>query len=464
MAFTGTADDVNAALNGLVYLPASNYNGADTLTLITNDQGNTGSGGAKSDTDMVAITVNAVNDAPVNVVPVAQATNEDTSKTFSSGGGNALSVSDVDVAETVGGKLLVTLSVSHGTLSLSGTTGLSFGCVGCAGDGTADATMAFTGTAADVNAALNGLVYSPAANYNGPETLTLITNDQGNTGSGGALSDTDTVAITVNAVNDAPTLTGGTTQSGIQYSDPITDAAFTASDIDTAGSTLTVSKQYTFNGGTPFIDLLPSGLSLNLTSATEGAPSTASPGERLWTLTGRMNVAPGTYVVKVTVSDGSLSDYRTATFTVKQEDARAASTGQSLVFTGSVTSSAAVVPLRATISDITALTGDPAYDPYGGNILNATVTFVNRDNGSAPICTATLTLINPTDPKVASASCDWPVTISGVSQDYTIGIVVGGYYTRDDSSDDTIVTVSQPLSTQFITGGGYLVLANTSGT
>src|SRR5437763_1615002 len=204
MAFTGTAADVNAALNGLVYLPASNYNGADTLTLITNDQGNTGSGGAKSDTDMVAITVNAVNDAPVNVVPVAQATNEDTSKTFSSGGGNALSVSDVDVAETVGGKLLVTLSVSHGTLSLSGTTGLGFGCVGCAGDGTADATMAFTGTAADVNAALNGLVYSPAGNYNGAETLTLITNDQGNTGSGGAKSDTDMVAITVNAVNDAP--------------------------------------------------------------------------------------------------------------------------------------------------------------------------------------------------------------------------------------------------------------------
>src|SRR5205823_1625330 len=161
----------------------------------SSDLGVANSGVDDSPTQTFLITVNAVNDAPVNVVPVAQATNEDTSKTFSSGGGNALSVSDVDVAETLGGKLLVTLSVSHGTLSLSGTTGLSFGCVGCAGDGTADATMAFTGTAADVNAALNGLVYSPAANYNGPETLTLITNDQGNTGSGGAKSDTDMVAI-----------------------------------------------------------------------------------------------------------------------------------------------------------------------------------------------------------------------------------------------------------------------------
>src|SRR5204862_8307203 len=53
----------NAALDGLVYTPAANFNGADTLTLTTNDQGNTGSGGAKRDTDMVAITVNAVNDA-----------------------------------------------------------------------------------------------------------------------------------------------------------------------------------------------------------------------------------------------------------------------------------------------------------------------------------------------------------------------------------------------------------------
>src|SRR5205814_1133301 len=121
-----SAADANAALDGLVYTPASNFNGADTLTLTSNDQGNTGSGGAKSDTDSVDITVNAVNDAPVNSVPAAQATNEDTAKTLS--GASALSVSDVDVAETVGGKLRLSLSVSHGTLSLSGTSGLDFSC------------------------------------------------------------------------------------------------------------------------------------------------------------------------------------------------------------------------------------------------------------------------------------------------------------------------------------------------
>src|SRR5207248_911077 len=211
MTFTASAADANAALDGLVYTPASNFNGADTLTLTTNDQGNTGSGGAKSDTDTVDLTVNAVNDAPVNSVPAAQATNEDTAKTLS--GASALSVSDVDVAETVGGKLRLSLSVSHGTLSLSGTSGLDFSCGLCAGDGTADAAMTFTASAADANAALDGLVYTPASNFNGADTLTLTTNDQGNTGSGGAKSDTDSVDITVNAVNDAPVFTKGADQT-----------------------------------------------------------------------------------------------------------------------------------------------------------------------------------------------------------------------------------------------------------
>src|SRR5205823_8256849 len=60
------------------------------------------------------------------------------------------------------------------------------------------------------NTHLARLQNKQAANYNstrGTETLTMITNDQGNSGSGGALSDTDTVGITVSAVNDAPTAT-----------------------------------------------------------------------------------------------------------------------------------------------------------------------------------------------------------------------------------------------------------------
>src|SRR5439155_561147 len=148
-------------------------------------------------TDSVAITVNAVNDAPVNGVPAAQSTNEDTALVFSSGNGNLISMSDVDGGA---GSEQVTLTATNGVITLSGTSGLTFST----GDGTAYATMTFTGTVANINTALNGLSFAPAADFNGAANLQIVTNDQGNTGAGGALSDTDNVAITVNPVNDAP--------------------------------------------------------------------------------------------------------------------------------------------------------------------------------------------------------------------------------------------------------------------
>ncbi|MFV2068618.1 MAG: hypothetical protein ACC645_16735 [Pirellulales bacterium] len=75
------------------------------------------------------------------------------------------------------------------------------------GDGIEDATMTFTGSLADVDTAIANLDYRGNANFNGPDTLTIKVNDQGNTGSGGSQTDMKTVAITVDAVNDAPVLT-----------------------------------------------------------------------------------------------------------------------------------------------------------------------------------------------------------------------------------------------------------------
>src|SRR5206468_4311705 len=62
-------------------------------------------------------------------------------------------------------------------------------------------------TLIDINAALDGMTFAPDLNYNGPATVQISTSDLGNTGSGGALVDTDTVNITINAVNDSPILT-----------------------------------------------------------------------------------------------------------------------------------------------------------------------------------------------------------------------------------------------------------------
>src|SRR5262249_2632573 len=111
---TGSLANINTALNGLTFQPNANYNGAANLTVTTNDQGNTGSGGALSDTDPVAITVNAVNDAPVNSVPAAQTMNEDRTLTFIAATANSLSISDVDAGSA---SVQVTLAVTNGVLN-----------------------------------------------------------------------------------------------------------------------------------------------------------------------------------------------------------------------------------------------------------------------------------------------------------------------------------------------------------
>ena len=188
----------SVTLNGngsFTYTPAANYNGADSFTYRAAD------GSLDSAIVTVDLTVNAVNDAPSNTRPGTQNAEEDTALTFSSGNGNQISTSDVDAGTD---PVKVTLSALHGALTLSSTTGLSFGCTGCAGDGTSDSTMTFTGTIADVNARLNGLSYLNTLNYNGPEQITLTVNDQGSNGAGGAKQDADVVDVTVNPVNDAP--------------------------------------------------------------------------------------------------------------------------------------------------------------------------------------------------------------------------------------------------------------------
>ena len=77
-------------------------------------------------------------------MPGGQAVTEDGTLTFSSGNGNLIAIADPDATS-----MQVTLSATNGTLTLSRTNALSFS----AGDGTADATMTFLGSEADINAA-----------------------------------------------------------------------------------------------------------------------------------------------------------------------------------------------------------------------------------------------------------------------------------------------------------------------
>src|SRR5207245_3895969 len=106
----------------------------------------------------------------------------------------------------------------------------------------------------------------------------------------------------------------------------------------------------------------------------------------------------------------------------------------------------------------------PGSDAPPGDIRNAPVTFVNRDASNAPLCTAPVLLVNSADTKTGSVTgtCTGTVDNTG-SKQYTVGIAVSGYYTRDASTDYTVVTISQ-VGAGMITGGGYEVMQSSAGT
>ena len=152
------------------------------------------------------------NDAPVNTVPAGPITlPEDNQPVSGLPPGPPLAipgiaVSDLD-ADT--GSMQMTLSVQHGTLNLGNTSGLA------SSSGLGTATMTITGSQGTLNTVLASLTYMPSANYNGNDTLTVRTSDLGQLGDvngngtpgenpADALLDTDTVAIVVTSVNDAP--------------------------------------------------------------------------------------------------------------------------------------------------------------------------------------------------------------------------------------------------------------------
>jgi len=136
------------------YAPDANWSGTDTFTFVVDD-------GTKQTVPATAsITVSAVDDAPV-AAEDAYATDEDTALVVDAAGGVLGNDSDVE-----GDALQASVQgdVAHGTLALS-------------------ADGSFT--------------YTPDANYDGPDGFSYTVSD-------GANSVTGQVAITVNAVNDAP--------------------------------------------------------------------------------------------------------------------------------------------------------------------------------------------------------------------------------------------------------------------
>lgn len=142
-----------------------------------------------------------LNDAPVNQLPGTQNGFEDTPLAI-----GGIRVSDVDIGN---GIMDITLSVLHGTLSLSALP------AGVSVVGNGSGTLSLSGNLTALNQALANLVYLGNANFNGIDTLTVLSNDRGGFGDGDgdglpgqnpqdARTDQDSLQIILAPVNDAP--------------------------------------------------------------------------------------------------------------------------------------------------------------------------------------------------------------------------------------------------------------------
>jgi VCBS repeat-containing protein len=233
---------------GFTYTPAANFNGTDTFTYRASD------GTAQSNPATVTMTVTPVNDPPA-ATDDAYSTAEDTLRTVAAPGvlGND---SDPDGDQLTA---VVASGPGHGSLILS-------------------ADGSFT--------------YTPATNYNGTDSFTYRVSD------GTLQSDPATVTITVNAVNDAPTVAvaaGGT----CGRDDHSGTVALTVADVESEAAGLTLSAA----SSNPA--LVPTG---NIIFAGSGVVRTMT----VSAVDGRS----GTAILTVTVSDGQASGTVPVTVTV----------------------------------------------------------------------------------------------------------------------------------------------------
>jgi hypothetical protein len=288
VSFTANLADANAALNGLTLrLPADQSTSTPgTLTVTVNDQGNGGTPANLQDTDTVSFVFNPVNDAPVQT----NASGLVTLTTNTTRTGLHVDVADIDAGTT---PVTLTLNSTQGTITLNTTTGLTF----VTGTGTGDATIVATGTVAAVDAALDNFNFTPTTNFTGDARVEITTNDNGATGSGGALSATSNIFTTFTAIaNTAPTISdiADTTVMEDSVAGPL---SFTISDTQTSADNLNV----TVTGGSAI-------------TATASLGGTA--GNRTVTVTPAANFT-GPVTFTVTVGDGSLTvmDSFTVTFT-----------------------------------------------------------------------------------------------------------------------------------------------------
>jgi Putative Ig domain/PKD domain len=143
----------------------------------------------------VTFTISAAA-GPTITAPATGSVNENASLVFSTAGGNAISVTDPKAGS---GTEQLTLTATHGTLTLATTKGVTSTS---ASSSASSPTITLKGKLANLNAALNGLKFTPTPGYAGPAALAISYKDSQNSQTASA-----TVAITVVVPASQPTVT-----------------------------------------------------------------------------------------------------------------------------------------------------------------------------------------------------------------------------------------------------------------
>lgn len=407
----------------LLYLPNPNANGTDAFTFKVND------GMVDSAPATVNITINPVNDPPVVLVPGAQMVDEGAQLQFT------VTASDVDAGQTLtlsapnlptgatfdlatglfkwtpafdqmGVYNLNFTATDNGTPPLSDTKTVTITVKDArrapvanpqAVSTNEDTTLPITLTGSDpdqlpvtfmivgqpqhgmLTGTAPAVMYVPAANYNGPDAFTFKVNN------GTIDSTVATISITVNPVNDAPTITAPDARTATE-GEAITFTV-TGADVD-AGQTLTLSSS-----------TLPSGATFN---AATGAFS--------WTPAFNQS---GSYSVTFTVTDNGtppLSAMKTTTFTINDINRPPVANS----FPVTVTEDTAT-PITLTGSDpdgdtfTFAVVAQPMHGTLSGTAPNLTYTPTLNYNGSDSFTYKT------NDGKVDSVNGLVTITVSSVN-------------------------------------------------
>jgi hypothetical protein len=221
---------INADNTTIDFTPAADANGTATVTYTVSD-------GTTTDTGDLVITITAVNDAPV-AVDDAETIAEDASAT-------TFTVIDDDT------------DTESDSLSLSSITYTGTGTVSLSG---------------------NQIVYTPASNFNGTETVTYTVSD-------GTVTDTGTLTITVTAANDAPVAVDDT--ETILEDAALTNITVLDDDTDADGDSLTLSSVSLDDSSLGTVAINADNTTIDFTPAAD---------------------ANGTATVTYTVSDGTTTD------------------------------------------------------------------------------------------------------------------------------------------------------------